>query len=121
MGFNVSDSGDLLDPTRQRVLKHNIMQEELCKWFKANGVDFNDDHFKWTKKDMITKLCTVMGTERHQGLQSMFDPDDSYVLTIDNVTKILAIQMRFRYSGTACISLVPNSCPPSLPSENILR
>ena len=98
MGFNVSNSGHLLDHKRQIILKHNIMEMGLCEWFKANGVDFNDDHSKWTKKDMITKLRTVMGTERHQGLQSMFDPDDSYVLTIDNVTKILAIQMRFRYT-----------------------
>ena len=38
---------------------------------------------------MIRKLCTVMGFD-------MSDPDDTYVLTIDNVKKILAIQMRFR-------------------------
>ena len=40
---------------------------------------------------MIEKIGTVMG------LKSVKDPDPSYVLTVDNVIKILAIQMRFRY------------------------
>ena len=31
------------------------------------------------------------------GIQYMSDPDNSYVLTIDNMKKMLAIQMRFRY------------------------
>ena len=39
---------------------------------------------------MIEKLCLVMG------IQYMSDPDDSYVLTIDNMKKMLAIKMRFR-------------------------
>ena len=38
---------------------------------------------------MIRKLCTMMGFD-------MSDPDDTYVLTIDNMKKMLAIQMRFR-------------------------
>ena len=39
---------------------------------------------------MIEKLSTVMGIEKPT------DPDETYVLTIDNLIKILAIQMRFR-------------------------
>ena len=39
---------------------------------------------------MIEKLCYVMG------IQYMSDPDESYVLTIDNMKKMLAIKMRFR-------------------------
>ena len=39
---------------------------------------------------MIEKLCNVMG------VRCPSDPDDSYVLTIDNMKKMLAIQMRFR-------------------------
>ena len=45
------------------------------------------------REDMITKLKNVMGIEDHQ----LHDPDDSYVLTVDNVMKMLAIHMRFRY------------------------
>ena len=40
---------------------------------------------------MIHKIGMVMG------LEWVVDPDDSYVLTVDNVIKILAIHMRFRY------------------------
>lgn len=31
------------------------------------------------------------------GLEDVFDPDPTYELTTDNVKKILAIYMRFRY------------------------
>ena len=40
---------------------------------------------------MIKKLTIVMCGE-----ECPHDPDKSYVLTIDNLIKILAIQMRFR-------------------------
>jgi len=43
---------------------------------------------------MIEKLCFVMG------IQYMSDPDDSYVLTTDNMKKMMAIQMRFRFVCT---------------------
>ena len=39
---------------------------------------------------MIENLCFVMGIEYPS------DPDGSYVLTIDNMKKMLAIHMRFR-------------------------
>lgn len=100
VGFKVSEAGHLLNSTRSRILKHNIMTAELRNWFKTNGADFDDDYSQWTTQDMISKLCTVMGTERHRRSESSkrFQyVDDSYVLTVDNVTKILAIQMRFRY------------------------
>ena len=64
-----------------------------------NRVNFQDDSQKWTKKDMINKLCTVMGIERrdkHKRFVDVQDPDETYVLTVDNVIKILAIQMKFR-------------------------
>ncbi len=45
---------------------------------------------------MIQKIGMVMG------LDWVVDPDDSYVLTVDNVVKILAIHMRFRYASVTC-------------------
>ena len=41
--------------------------------------------------EKITKLCQVMG------MDMPYDPDDTYELTTDNVKKIMAIYMRFRY------------------------
>ena len=43
---------------------------------------------------MIQKIGMVMGLNH-----DVMDPDDSYVLTVDNVLKILAIHMRFRYGN----------------------
>ena len=40
---------------------------------------------------MINKLAIVMGLT-----MEVKDPDASYALTVDNVLKILAMQMRFR-------------------------
>lgn len=42
------------------------------------------------RAEKIAKLCTVMGLKHDR------DPDRSYELTNDNVTKMLAIYMRFR-------------------------
>ena len=43
------------------------------------------------RADRIEKLCSVMGVEWP------YDPDNTYELTTDNMKKILAIHMRFRY------------------------
>ena len=40
---------------------------------------------------MIERLCRVIGVEYPE------DPDESYVLTADNLLKMMAIHMRFRY------------------------
>ena len=57
------------------------------------------------KELMVQKLGTVLG------LKNPKDPDVSYVLTVDNLIKILAIQMRFRlikqkHTVYACSSYV---------------
>ena len=56
-----------------------------------NHVDLSENYQHWNKGTMIHKIGMVMG------LEWVVDPDDSYVLTVDNVIKILAIHMRFRY------------------------
>lgn len=66
------------------------MTPNLYEGLKHNRVNFHDNYQTWTKGDMIKKIAKVMG------LEYVYDPDESYVLTVDNMTKILAIQMRFR-------------------------
>lgn len=39
---------------------------------------------------LMEKLCRIIGAEN-------YDPDKTYELTADNVKKMLAIYMRFRY------------------------
>ena len=81
--------GDLTDPIGTTI-EQSIMQPLLYGGLVQNGVNFSEDHRGWNKEQMIRKLATVMG------LEYLHDPDSSYVLTTDNLVKMLAIQMRFR-------------------------
>ena len=90
VGFTVTKQGDLFDPIKQKILEHSIMTPQLYSGLVHNRVNFQDDYRNWNKAIMIEKISTVMGVE------FPYDPDETYVLTVDNVIKILAIQMRFR-------------------------
>ena len=61
------------------------------------------------REDKIGQLCSVMG------VHWLHDPDRAYELTTDNVKKILAIHMRFRYA-LVIISLFLNKPSYSLPT-----
>ena len=91
MGFRVTTNGDLIDPNGRKVIETAIMSPQLYTGLKQNQVNFDEDYRKWNKQQMIHKLSAVMGFDHSR------DPDDSYVLTTDNLIKMLAIQMRFRY------------------------
>jgi hypothetical protein len=93
VGFVVTVNGDLWDPAHPGViLEKGIMTQQLYTGLKAQRVNFNEDYRQWPKNVMIQKISTVMGIEWPH------DPDPTYVLTVDNLIKILAIQMRFRCS-----------------------
>lgn len=89
VGFIITPTGDLHDPMGQ-LLEQNIMKKDLYSGLKRQGVNFNDNCCHWKRNDLIQKLSTVMGVNVFD------DPDKTYVLTVDNLIKILAIQMRFR-------------------------
>ena len=90
VGFRVTRNGDLIDSDRGGVLERSIMSPNLYTGLKAQRVNFDEDYRRWPKGIMIEKISTVMGIEWP------YDPDETYVLTVDNLIKILAIQMRFR-------------------------
>ncbi len=90
VGFTVTPQGDLIDPATQQVLENAIMTPKLHEGLKHNGVNFQDNYRNWGKAVMIKKISTVMG------MDFLYDPDESYVLTVDNLIKVLDIQMRFR-------------------------
>ena len=95
VGFMVTSNGDLIDPAhRGGVLERGIMTHQLYTGLKAQRVNFDEDYRQWPKHEMIQKISTVMG------IDWPYDPDQTYVLTVDNLIKILAIQMRFRYTRT---------------------
>lgn len=91
VGFMVTQKGDLMNPTDNQVIEGGIMTPTLYAGLQHNGVNFQDDYRNWTKPVMIRKISTVIG------VKDPSDPDPSYVLTVDNIIKILAIQMRFRW------------------------
>ena len=90
VGFTVTKNGDLINPSNQRIIEPAVMNSQLYSGLKHNRVNFEDDYRTWKKSVMIEKISTVMGVDYP------YDPDESYVLTVDNLIKILAIQMRFR-------------------------
>jgi hypothetical protein len=97
VGFKMSKSGDLLHPELEHtVIKEKVATPELLQDLIQQGVDLNEDWKSWSREKMIFKLATVIGLKvsRPSDIQ---DPDRSYVLTVDNLIKMLAIQMRFRY------------------------
>jgi len=90
VGFMVTEKGDLIDPNHHEILEEAIMTPELYAGLIQNRVNFDENYQTWQKSIMIEKISTVMG------IKLDYDPDKSYVLTVDNLIKILAIQMRFR-------------------------
>lgn len=89
VGFMVSPKGDLINANKD-VLEPAIIAPQLKEGLKYLRVDLEDDYHTWSKQEMIKKIATVMG------LTQVHDPDESYVLTVDNLLKILSIQIRFR-------------------------
>ena len=91
LGFHISNTGNLTDSENpSNVIKYNIMRPKLFKLLKANGVNLQEDFSQLNKIQKIMKIAGAMGIEW------ISDPDPGYVLTLDNMRKILAILMRFR-------------------------
>ena len=102
VGFMVQmcgQCGDLVNPNNRQIMEKGFITKQLYEGLKVNKVDFQDNCKLWTKPYMIEKLATVLGVEYP------YDPDPSYVLTVDNVIKILAIQMRFRLVLSVQVSM----------------
>ena len=91
LGFHVSDEGDLIDSDDPSiVIEKQVMEPELFKILTANRVNLRENIHLLDKMEKIMKIAGVMDIEW------VSDPDHEYVLTLDNMRKILAILMRFR-------------------------
>lgn len=87
---NDQNSVDAIDPSTKRVIKKNIMTNDLYEGLRLQRVPFNIDFDSLPRGEKIERLCNVLG------IQWPLDPDETYELTTDNILKILAIHMRFR-------------------------
>ena len=92
VGFNATRNGDLIDPVKGQIIEPRAMTPQLYTGLLHNKVNLSENYQAWGKDIMIQKIGTVMG------LEWSIDPDPTYVLTVDNVIKIMAIHMRFRYN-----------------------
>ena len=92
VGFNANLNGDLIDPVKNTPIEglEGALNHQLHAGLAQNQVNLSENYQLWDKMTMMQKMGLVMG------LEYLSDPDPSYVLTVDNVIKILAIQMRFR-------------------------
>ena len=91
LGFHISKQGHLYDSEdRTNVIEANILQPKLLNILELNRANLNEDYQQLDKGRKIEKLGNVME------LEWLSDPDPGYVLTLDNMRKILAILMRFR-------------------------
>ena len=90
VGFNVTRTGDLMDPVKNKTIEAGVMTPQLHTGLQHNQVNLSENYQAWEKDTMISKVGMVMG------LEWSYDPDPTYVLTVDNVIKIMAIHMRFR-------------------------
>ena len=92
VGFTVTElTGDVIDPVKNNeVIMKRAIKRDLYKGLQNNRVNFDENYYEWSKETMVEKIGMVMG------IDEPMDPDPSYVLTPDNVIKILAIQMKFR-------------------------
>ena len=91
LGFHISNQGHLVDSDNpSHVIETNIMHPQLLQILTANRVNLQENFNQLNKIQKIMKIAGVMGIEW------LADPDPGYVLTLDNIRKILAILMRFR-------------------------
>ncbi|XP_060889951.1 E3 ubiquitin-protein ligase rnf213-alpha-like [Labrus mixtus] len=81
---------DALNPLTGKVIKRNIMSQELYAGLRHQRVPFNRDFDQLPRADKIEQLCSVLG------IKWPTDPDETYELTTDNILKMMAIHMRFR-------------------------
>ncbi|KAM4740057.1 E3 ubiquitin-protein ligase rnf213-alpha-like [Anableps anableps] len=81
---------DAINPSTGKVIKENIMTQELYRGLKHQRVPFDVDFDQLPRADKIEHLCSVLG------IKWPTDPDETYELTTDNILKMMAIHMRFR-------------------------
>ena len=90
VSVQITREGKLSDPRTGRILDANMMSPTLSTALYTQGFRLQENYEDWNKSRKIVELCRVMGVEGGR------DSDPNYELTMDNMKKMLAIQMRFR-------------------------
>ena len=92
-GIYVTEQLSHLDSfDKMRVIEKKVFPRELYRILKHNKADMEQDCSTWDRNKMISILSNVMDNS----VIPWTDVDPYYVLTVDNLKKMLAIHMRFR-------------------------
>ena len=92
-GIYITQQLDLLDSfDSKRRIEKKVLPRELYRMLKLNKADMEQDCSEWDRNKMISILSNVMDSSA----TPWTDVDPCYVLTVDNLKKMLAIHMRFR-------------------------
>ena len=92
-GINITEKLDMLDSfDSKRRIEKKVLPRELYRMLKLNKADMEQDCSEWDRNKMISILSNVMDSSAIPWT----DVDPCYVLTVDNLKKMLAIHMRFR-------------------------
>nr|XP_046232923.1 E3 ubiquitin-protein ligase rnf213-beta [Scatophagus argus]XP_046232924.1 E3 ubiquitin-protein ligase rnf213-beta [Scatophagus argus] len=100
LGFNVKmckrqNTLNAVDPQSLKVLIEDVMSEKLFQGLERQQISLTEDFDMLPRPDKIKRISCIVGAKK--GMRDReFDPDPTYELTADNVTKMLAIHMRFR-------------------------
>ena len=93
LGFHITKDGHLTDSEDcNTILEKDIMIPQLFEILTLNRVDLQENYENLSKNEKIMKIASVVGINTSLDI----DPDPGYVLTLDNVKKIIGILMRFR-------------------------
>ena len=93
-GIYITEQMNQLDSfvAKRVVIGKKVFPKELYRTLKLNKADLEQDCSTWDRNKIISILSNVM----NNSAIPWTDIDPCYVLTIDNLKKILAIHMRFR-------------------------
>ena len=92
-GIYITDQLEQLDSfDAKRVIGKKVIPKELYRALKLNKADMEQECSSWDRNKMISILSNVMNSSS----VPWTDIDPFYVMTIDNLKKMLAIHMRFR-------------------------
>ena len=93
-GIYITEQMEQLDSfdAKRVVIGKKVFPKELYRTLKLNKADLEQDCSTWDRNKMISILSNVMDNSAIPWT----DIDPCYVLTIDNLKKMLAIHMRFR-------------------------
>lgn len=88
LGFHIHNL-DAVDARTKEVVEKKIIDQRLFNQLKAQKVPFNANFEELDRAEQLAIISRVLG------VSTLYDPDDTYQLTLDNVMKILAIHLRF--------------------------